>query len=1290
MNIHGPTSSFSCNACQGQSATLMARRKDNVAVLRCESCGLGVIETIPDELGIYYDDAYYGAQKVDGSVGYNDYQLMAEHGLSWAAELVCRLKRGGKILDIGCADGTLLKKLPNTFDLYGIEVNEKMIQRSVEANIRILGRDLLDPSILENHRHDFDCVTAVAVFEHLPDFRRGIEAALNLLKPDGILLFEVPYISENHENKLWYESSLEHVFYPSGESLRLLIEQLGFHLVGGEIYVRDFASNFIGVVFRDSEMASHIEELFASITRTEGRVFDRNLRVTRQRLMLVHAANSTPDLIAGLADLLQTSADAPLLNRIEKLWADDLRRLAATRAETGALAARYASLVRDSKEASEAKEAQIRGLYDQLSQETEKYAALARDSRQRAGALESRIEQVSHQLEEELASSAKLARDSRDKVGALEARIEDLSGQLSHEIAKHAALVRDSKDASEALEARLNFLSSELDRAVAQNSALERHAKAEIQDLALHVNSLSNRLARSTELNVIADRERARLAAHIALLKESYADLNQSAECQKNSKELEVARLTENIRALVDQSTAFRAEIDQILRSTAWKSTAMLRRAGHSLPRIARATRRVLKLLKWTANLELRQRLSEAIQARRKRRAEEMAARKMPMPKLVFDARTCLDGYVEATENTELWPADRPLVTVVVTSFNYGRFVPEAVDSVLAQTFQDIEVIVVEGGSSDPESRERTLSLERPKTRVIAQAEPHQVGANRNFGIRNGRGKYICCLDADDLLKPTYIEKAVFLLETYGYDVVSCAMQQFGSTDEKIGILDDPILSDMVEGNHVLTCAVFRHSLWQKAGGFRDTDRAITGHVYEDWLFWARLAAMGARIHNFSKEHLFLYRRHGPSLSTQSDLYSMTIHRKLIQEALGDLVTPAAHRNSRLAAATDKRPDEPLLNFRERAHRSGGKPSILLALPFTIIGGAERLLSSIVAHLAKEGWSITVITSIDPGHEHGDATSWFEEATAEIFHLPRFLTIDRWPDFVSYLIVSREIDVVWIAGSAFMYNHLPVLRAKFPTLKVADMLFNTVGHTRSNRKYAELIDLNFVENREVLRFLKDAGVSSDRVQQISSGIDLDRYVPSSRDASVVDRLSATSEELIVGFSGRWSEEKDPLAFVEVAQKLSHLPIHFVMTGAGALRSSIESALVRANLGGRFHLIGEVEDVRPWIASYDVLVLPSRLDGRPVVVLEALALGVPVIASAVGGLPELIQDGVNGFLCQPRQICEFANRIEKLALDRNFLKGMKQAARAGAERSLDARKMLSGYEQGLRALAGCAN
>lgn len=766
--------------------------------------------------------------------------------------------------------------------------------------------------------------------------------------------------------------------------------------------------------------------------------------------------------------------------------------------------------------------------------------------------------------------------------------------------------------------------------------------------------------------------ERDQLRDRVALLASNYADLWQAARDEIELKEQEIKKL----RILKEPKRA------RLKRRAIGKLISLLRRISERFPAVARLVRKVQSSRRFVGS-KSPQKISKVVVNWRAYCAEDSAAHK-PFS-IAFDERTCLEGYQGTDEEPEQWPKDRPFVTVVITSLNCGRVVAEAIDSVLAQTFDDIEVIVVDSGANDAASREQTLALRRQKTRIIVQTEPHPLGANRNLGIREARGKYVCCLDADDLIKPTYIEKAVFLLETSGYDVVSCAMQQFGDVDEKIDTLATPLLADMLEHNHLLSCAVFRISLWRKAGGYRDAYCPTAGQIDQDWLFWVRLAAMGARLHTMPEEYLFLSRRHGPEMANASGSLSMAAHRKLIQRAADELAARPSHQNWHRAAPNNGTSTEPLINLQGRSSDDKRGPTLLLVFPSLVIGGAERLLSAVVSYLAKEGWRIIVLTTNDPG-ENGDSTSWFERTTSEIFHLPRFLPEKRWPDFVAYLIASRGIEVIWIVGSAFLYNLLPVIRASFPDVRVVDILFNTVGHTLNNRKFAKLIDINLVETNEVLQFLVNAGESRDRILQVSSGIDLQEYEPGPREASVVNLLDVAQDELIVGFSGRWGPEKDPLLFVEIARRLSYLPIHFVMTGVGPLRPRIEEAIAAGKLGNRFHLIGEVKDIQTWIRSYDALVLPSRLDGRPLVVLEALASGVPVIASAVGGLPELVDDGTNGFLCVPGMAAHFAGKIARLAVDRDLLVRMKKAARLSAEQTLDSRKMFSGYERALRDLA----
>jgi glycosyltransferase involved in cell wall biosynthesis len=203
-----------------------------------------------------------------------------------------------------------------------------------------------------------------------------------------------------------------------------------------------------------------------------------------------------------------------------------------------------------------------------------------------------------------------------------------------------------------------------------------------------------------------------------------------------------------------------------------------------------------------------------------------------------------------------------------------------------------------------------------------------------------------------------------------------------------------------------------------------------------------------------------------------------------------------------------------------------------------------------------------------------------------------------------------------------------------------------------------------------------------------SGVDLQRLLPlRSRATEVERRLNIEPGNLVFGFSGRWSEEKDPLAFVEIARRVNKdLPVRFVMTGTGPLRPAVERAVLEAKFeDGRFLVAGEVPDIASWIGSYDLLVVPSRLDGRPVVVMEALALGVPVLASRVGALPELIEEAATGWLCEPGDIDGFVDRIEALASGRVDHARMRANARAFAEEHLSLDTMVREYARVLLSL-----
>lgn len=636
--------------------------------------------------------------------------------------------------------------------------------------------------------------------------------------------------------------------------------------------------------------------------------------------------------------------------------------------------------------------------------------------------------------------------------------------------------------------------------------------------------------------------------------------------------------------------------------------------------------------------------------------------------------------------------ATAPRVSVVIVSFNYGHFVGAAVESVLAQTFDDLEVIVVDGGSTDPASREAVRALEQPRVRVLLQDEPHAAGANRNFGISQARGTYICCLDADDTLAPTYLEHAVYLLDRQGYDIVSCGLEMVGEEQGQYYPIERPGLADLLEGNQILTCGVFRRTLWEASGGFRDIERDAIGHLHEDWLFWVRLAALGARIRNLPRAPYLRYRVHAGSLSRAEDVLPNWQQRILVQHVNRDVLWPLGQmvRQTRGIHGGCGTP-----HLRPSAvpasHRAGG-PTLLLALPFLVLGGAERLLSAVVGHLTASGWRVVIVTTLTADPILGDSTPWFAGHTREIFDLPRAVPPEFQEDFLLHLVETRAPDIVWVVGSAVMYDLLPQVKQFHPSVRVADLLFNTIGHVANNARRRGLIDMNLVESEAVRRFLLESGEAAARIRLVESGVDLEALRPRVPSEGVLEAIGAREGDLIVGFMGRWSEEKNPLGFIELARRVdAALPVRFVMTGTGPQRPEIEAALAKAGFPpGRFHLMGEVRDVTPVLGSLDLLVLPSRLDGRPTVVMEAAAMGIPVLASRVGALPELVREDESGWLCDAADLDGFAARIGAAAADRPGLERMRQQARRHAEAHFDVRAMLAAYEAALAKLLARAD
>src|SRR2546428_12065850 len=103
-------------------------------------------------------------------------------------------------------------------------------------------------------------------------------------------------------------------------------------------------------------------------------------------------------------------------------------------------------------------------------------------------------------------------------------------------------------------------------------------------------------------------------------------------------------------------------------------------------------------------------------------------------------------------------------VAVIIPCYNRGRYLDEAVESVLAQTFEDFEILVVDDGSTEDETRRLLASYDKPRTRIV-HSENRGLPAAKNLGLAHTTGPYVCMLDADDRLDPCLLEKSVAALD---------------------------------------------------------------------------------------------------------------------------------------------------------------------------------------------------------------------------------------------------------------------------------------------------------------------------------------------------------------------------------------------------------------------------------------------------------------------------------------------------------------------------------------------
>lgn len=219
--------------------------------------------------------------------------------------------------------------------------------------------------------------------------------------------------------------------------------------------------------------------------------------------------------------------------------------------------------------------------------------------------------------------------------------------------------------------------------------------------------------------------------------------------------------------------------------------------------------------------------------------------------------------------------------------------------------------------------------------------------------------------------------------------------------------------------------------------------------------------------------------------------------------------------------------------------------------------------------------------------------------------------------------------------------------------------------------------------------LKERIVPREKTVKIYSGIQLEHFHPVDREEMnrIREKWKLCPEEAVIGIVSKLWEGKGHATLIDAVKELTKelKNVRLVIVGEGYLQDELVKQVDRLGLGDRVLFTGFQMDVSEIIATFDVAVLPSFFEGMGRVILEAMAMAKPVVASRVGGIPDLVEDGRNGFLVQPGDVKALAATIKRLLIDKELAGEMGGRGRKMVDEKFNSDIMVRSIEEVYRHL-----
>lgn len=363
---------------------------------------------------------------------------------------------------------------------------------------------------------------------------------------------------------------------------------------------------------------------------------------------------------------------------------------------------------------------------------------------------------------------------------------------------------------------------------------------------------------------------------------------------------------------------------------------------------------------------------------------------------------------------------------------------------------------------------------------------------------------------------------------------------------------------------------------------------------------------------------------------------------------------------------------------------------VLYVIEDTVFGGGERGFGQLAAGLNRDRFKTHLAA-----HPGGRL-----ETLARSHDIP-FFPLDMSRKFnlktiskLSNLLRAREIQIIHSMGSrSDFYARVAGHQANVPAI-VSTMAMLIEGYDiGAIRKliYGWVDGLTekwtdqfiAVSNALEKMLVEDHGIPRSKVRTIYNGVELGRYSnDKGPDLSIREKLGIPPDAPVVGMIGRFVYQKGYGTFIEAASRIvkSFPEARYLMVGDGPLKADMENLSGKLNFTGRCIFAGEQSDIPNLLSIMDIVVQPSIIEGLPRVIIEAMAMARPIVASDIPGIREQIENGRTGLLVPPGDPGALAEAVLTLLKDKIRAENLGSAARKSAEQRFDLTRQLALYEE----------